>query len=427
MVATAPSDCRVEGLAAASEEASREPASAHSVPMCNIALLTGGIDRPYATGLATALAACGVQVDILGSKEIDSPEIHATANLRFINVWPRRTPNPNAIAKLRRTVGHYASMMRYAARTEARLFHILWNSKVQWFDRTLLMLYYKILGKKVALTAHNVNQAKRDGNDSVWNRLTLRMQYHLCAQIFVHTEKMKRELIDGFGVMADAVTVIRHPVNYAFPDTDLTPLQARNRLNLERNQKVILCLGRIKSYKGVEHLLIAFRGLAQTDNSFRLLVAGEVQTGHGGYVAELEQIVSREIKERKAIFTKRFIPDAEMEVYLKAADVLVLPYNDIFQSGVLFLGYSFGLPVITTDVGSFREEIVEGQTGYICRPGDPEDLANTIRKYFASDMYRSLGTHRQAIKDYADTHHSWSAVAALTRTVYASLLRTQPL
>jgi glycosyltransferase involved in cell wall biosynthesis len=53
-----------------------------------------------------------------------------------------------------------------------------------------------------------------------------------------------------------------------------------------------------------------------------------------------------------------------MEVYLKAADVMVLPYNEIFQSGVLFLGYSFGLPVIATDVGSFREEIVEGERGF---------------------------------------------------------------
>jgi glycosyltransferase involved in cell wall biosynthesis len=105
----------------------------------------------------------------------------------------------------------------------------------------------------------------------------------------------------------------------------------------------------------------------------------------------------------------------------------VLPYNEIFQSGVLFLAYSFGLPVVATDVGSFREEIVEGTTGYLCRPADPVDLAMTIETYFASDLYRNLGTRRQEIKDYADVHHSWDAVAELTRNTYAELLgRRQP-
>ena len=70
-----------------------------------------------------------------------------------------------------------------------------------------------------------------------------------------------------------------------------------------------------------------------------------------------------------------FILDDETELYLKAADVLVLPYRYIYQSGVLFLGHSFGLPVIAADVGCLKDEIVEGQTGFIFRPEDPVDLA----------------------------------------------------
>jgi glycosyltransferase involved in cell wall biosynthesis len=141
---------------------------------------------------------------------------------------------------------------------------------------------------------------------------------------------------------------------------------------------------------------------------------------------EVQRTVTRELDRGQIVLKIQFIPDDEMEVYLKAADVLVLPYNEIFQSGVLFLGYSFGLPVIATDVGSFREEIVEGETGFLCRPGDPADLARTIATYFASDLYRNLGTRRQDIKDYADVHHSWDAVAELTRNVYSELLGRRP-
>lgn len=100
---------------------------------------------------------------------------------------------------------------------------------------------------------------------------------------------------------------------------------------------------------------------------------------------------------------------------------MVLPYNEVFQSGVLFLAYSFGLPVIATDVGSFREEIVEGQTGFMCRPGDPTDLARAIETYFRSGLYGHMGNTGSAIKDHADTHHSWAAAAELTQNAYAEL------
>jgi glycosyltransferase involved in cell wall biosynthesis len=238
---------------------------------------------------------------------------------------------------------------------------------------------------------------------------------------------MKTELVQDFAVAERSVTVIRHPINNAFPDTDLTPAEAKRQLGIRDDEKTILFFGKIKPYKGVEHLLAAFRQLMVSDGNYRLIIAGEVQKGNQTYLDELQRTVTRELDRGKIILKTHFIPDEETELYLKAADVLVLPYNEIFQSGVLFLAYSFGLPVVATDVGSFREEIVEGTTGYLCRPADPVDLAMTIETYFASDLYRNLGTRRQEIKDYADVHHSWDAVAELTRNTYAELLgRRQP-
>ena len=85
-----------------------------------------------------------------------------------------------------------------------------------------------------------------------------------------------------------------------------------------------------------------------------------------------------------------YIPDEETELYFKAADVLVLPYRHIYQSGVLFLGYSFGLPVLAADVGPLKDEIVEGKTGFVFRPEDSVGLATTIEQYFASDLFANL-------------------------------------
>jgi D-inositol-3-phosphate glycosyltransferase len=403
-----------------------EPIATHDGPTrqraeLGVALQTGGFDRPYAYGLAMALVAQGVRLDVIGSDYVDSPEMHTTRGLQFFNLWPPQRPSSGTFGRLSRVLKHYVRLIRYTVSAKPKIFHILWNSKIQIFDRTLLMLYYRAMGKKIALTAHNVNQARRDGNDSVLNRLTLRVQYRLTDHVFVHTQKMKDELIVEFGVSDRAITVIRHPINDAFPDTDLTPAEAKRRLGLRSNEKALLFFGRIKPYKGIEHLLEAFQKLAERDAEYRLVIAGEAEKANEGYLDQIKQRIPTELERGQIILKAQFIPDGEMELYLKAADVMVLPYNEIFQSGVLFLGYTFGLPVIATDVGSFREEIVEGRTGFLCRPADPTDLAKAIETYFGSDLYRNLGRTRHEIRNHANAHHSWAAVAELTRNAYVLL------
>ena len=120
----------------------------------------------------------------------------------------------------------------------------------------------------------------------------------------------------------------------------------------------------------------------------------------------------------QVIVRSEFIPDEDIEVYFKAADVLILPYTYIFQSGVLFLGYSFGLPVIAADVGSLREEIIEGQTGFLFDAENADDLADVIQSYFQSDLFNELDERRQWIRQYANARYSWAR---------SSLLRQPPL
>jgi D-inositol-3-phosphate glycosyltransferase len=392
-----------------------------------IGLLTGCQDRHYAFGLAMALASKGVFLDIIGSDEIDSPELHTTPNLHFLNFRKGQSNNANFAQKLWKLLGYYAKLIRYVARFRPKILHILWNYKLELFDRTILMLYYKVSGKKIVFTAHNVNQARRDSEDSWLNRTTLKIQYRLCDHIFAHTQKMKQELCEDFGVAEEAVTVIRYPINNAFADTELTPAGAKRCLGLREDEKAILFLGRIVPYKGIESLLDAFR-LLLTDQQakYRLIVAGEPKKGSKEYLHEIQRSVERNFDQGQIILRMQFIPDDEMELYLKGADVLVLPYKEIFQSGVLFLAYSFGLPVVATDVGSFREDIVEGSTGFLCKPGDQAELAKAIETYFRSDLYKNSKIRRRELKDYANANHSWQAVAESTLNAYANMLETNP-
>jgi len=94
----------------------------------------------------------------------------------------------------------------------------------------------------------------------------------------------------------------------------------------------------------------------------------------------------------------------------------------VFQSGVLFLGYSFGLPAIAADVGNLKEEIIEGKTGFVFKPRNPSDLARKIDEYFKSELFQNLETRRAQIREYANEQYSWSTVAATTTAVYSELL-----
>jgi glycosyltransferase involved in cell wall biosynthesis len=397
----------------------------HSQLEIGIGLLTGCQDRPYAFGLAMALTSKGVRVDVIGGDEMDSPELHATPNLRFLNFRGDQRKNASFARKLGDLLLYYVRLSCYAARSKPKILHILWNNKFEIFDRTALMLYYRLCGKRISLTAHNVNRARRDGNDSFLNRLTLRIQYHLCDRIFVHTQKMKTELCQDFSVSEKKVTIIRHPINNAFPDTTLTPSEAKQKLGLREEEKAVLFIGKLRPYKGIEYLLDAFRQLVDQHPDYRLILAGEPKKGSEAYREEIQQALEKDFKPGQIILRIQFIPDNEMELYLKAADVLALPYKEIFQSGVLFLAYSYGLPVVATDVGSFHEDIVEGDTGFLCRPGDAADLAHTLEKYFASDLYRDLRTRRAEIQGYARKVHSWDAVADLTGKAYEESLKSQ--
>jgi glycosyltransferase involved in cell wall biosynthesis len=289
------------------------------------------------------------------------------------------------------------------------------------FDRTALMLYYKILGKRVVLTVHNVNAGKRDSNDSWLNRLTLRTQYRLANHIFVHTEKMKQELLEDFGETEEKVSVIPFGINNTIPQTQLTVREAKRRLGIRDEERTILFFGAIRPYKGLSFLATAFRRLAIEDARYRLVIAGDPRKGSEDYVSAVQREIEDNGMHAKVLWQLGYIPDEETELYFKGADVVALPYTHVFQSGVLFLAYSFGLPVIATDVGSFRHDIVEGETGYLCKACDAADLANAIARYFDSDLYRNLGWWRDRIRERANQTHSWDTVSDVIHSKYLEL------
>jgi len=386
-----------------------------------VALLTGGIDKHYASGLWKALAARGVPVDVVCNREMKPEDAEAQQSVSFLTLYANLQVRRGKIAKVIVFIQVYLRLMFYAATTSAEIFHILWNYRIPVFDRTLLLLYLKILGKRVVFTAHNINAAERDGADSLLNRFTLGFQYRNVDHIFVHTELMKQQLMEIFRVREQNISVIPFGTYDMVPQTALTSAEAKKRLGLKQEEKAILFFGRIAPYKGIDLLVDAFLRIAPKNPSYRLVIAGEPMRDAEAQWKEVQAAIEQSAVSERVVQHTKFIRDDEIELYFKAADVLVLPYTQIFQSGVLFMSYSFGLPVIGTDVGSFAHDIIEGETGFVCRSADSEDLARVIEAYFSSDLFRELDEKRARIKDFIQASHSWEKAGRKTVEVYGRL------
>lgn len=386
-----------------------------------IALLTGGKDPHYALGLLSGLISHDIHIDFIGNNEMQKDELVRKQNVTYYNLRGDQDPLASITEKVIRVLKYYVNLLKYAAHSDSQLFHILWLNKFIFFDGTVLNAYYKLLGKKLVFTAHNINIRERDKNDHLLHRLFLTCMYRLVDHIFVHTEKMKSQLIEDYGISQNKISTIPFGINNIIPKSSLTSSEARKKLNLSEQDKIILFFGNIAPYKGLEYLIKAFVYVRKQFEDVRLIIAGRIKDCES-YWEQIQGLITNHGLKEHIVENIEYIPDDDVELYFKSADVLALPYKHIFQSGVAFLAYNFGLPIIATDVGSLSEEIVDGKTGFICRPDDPEDLADKINIYFNSDLFSNLKVERDKIIKYANEKYSWKNIGDRSYHVYKELL-----
>jgi glycosyltransferase involved in cell wall biosynthesis len=359
-----------------------------------IALLTAGRDRPYALGIAQSLLGQGVRLDFIGSDEVSSPELMNHPGVRFLNLRGDQSVDASFVAKMVRVLKYYLRLVGYALVAKPKIFHILWNNKFELIDRIGLMLFYRALAKRVFLTAHNVNAGTRDATDTWLNRASLRVQYRLSEHIFVHTERMKTELVDGFGVSRDRISVIPFGINNTVATTALGTVEAKSRLVLSAREKAVLFFGNIAPYKGLEYLVKAFQVLVKEDPTYRLIVVGRPK-GDLPYWQDLERELNSPDLKGKVISRIEYIPDEDTELCFKAADVLILPYTHIFQSGVLFLGYSFGLPSLPPMSARLKRRSSKARPDLYAVPKTRQICAVKFARFLPTRFFSSskLGAH----------------------------------
>lgn len=386
-----------------------------------VSLLTGGGDKPYAHGLVTALADRGVDVDFIGSDDLLADEIVALKGVRFLNLRGSQDSRASAARKAARVAIYYLRLMRYAATTDAVVFHLLWANRFIVMDRVVLLSYYKLLDKQLVFTAHNIDERRRDGGDSLLNRWTLRILYRMADHVFVHTGKMKVQLGTEFRVPPERISVIPFGINNAVPRSAMTAEQARRRLGVPADARTMLFFGNIAPYKGLEYAIGALDHLVRKDPRFRLLIAGQIK-GCTDYWETIRDLITKHGVGGQIMERIEYVDDNDVETFFKASDIVVLPYRFIYQSGVLSLAYSFGVPVVAANVGSLSEDVIEGKTGSTFAPEDPVAMADAVWRFFAGPHFRDVAKNREEIIAFGNERYAWSKVAETTCSVYKNLL-----
>ena len=198
-----------------------------------------------------------------------------------------------------------------------------------------------------------------------------------------------------------------HPVYDWFEMSRFNRGSARQALSVDG--RVLLFFGLIRPYKGLGVLLRAFAEVADELDA-TLLVVGEFYENRGAYDALIDELG---IGPRLRV-VGRYVPNEDVEMYFKAADVAVLPYRSATQSGIVQTAYSFHLPVIVTSVGGLPDVVHDGETGYVVPPDDPAALAAAIRRYFEEGVAPRFADGIRADLDRFSWRHCVDTLCALT-------------
>ncbi len=188
---------------------------------------------------------------------------------------------------------------------------------------------------------------------------------------------------------------VTHPLYDNFGEP-ITKEEARKKLALPQEEKIILFFGFIRKYKGLDILIEAMPQL----NGIKLLIAGEFYEDEKSY----RELMDKPGIKEKIIDKTGFIPDSEVKYFLCASDVVVQPYRNATQSGVTPLAYHFEKPMIVTNVGGLPSLVPDGKVGLVCEP-NADSLATAINKFYQLGENYFIPHLRDEKKKY-----SWSVL-----------------
>jgi glycosyltransferase involved in cell wall biosynthesis len=266
----------------------------------------------------------------------------------------------------------------------------------------------------VVWTAHNLRA--HDALDDAYEHQMIQALINVCNGIIVLSEVSVEILRREYSVpKRTLIEVVRHGHYIGCYANSISRHAARLRLGIPERPRVILSLGRLEPYKGLEDLMEAFGRVARAGDV--LLLAGQASSKH--YSEQLRQAVSALRRpDVRIVLRDTSVPDDELQIYFNACDVVVLPFRQVLNSGSLLLAMSFGCPVIAPRLGSIPEiACPEGWFGY--DPAGARELAEALDRARAAANLEGL---RERILDFTAARYDWVGVGTRAKALYEAIV-----
>ena len=270
--------------------------------------------------------------------------------------------------------------------------------------------FLKPLAKKLpmVLTVHDVKSHydRFVSRDSFFKR-----SLHIPHCLIVHYENGKRQLVDHWDLSGESVTVVPHGIMMPLhnpPDK----AAARKKLDLPSDRRILLFFGNIRPNKGLDVLLKALKDICVDNPGTLLVIAGALPRGMSFQpYSEIIQRLNLSDNVRAVI---EFIPDEDVDCFMSASDVVVLPYNEFeAQSGVLLRAYAHKKPVVVTNVGAMGELVSTDKVGLVVKPDMPEALAGAV-----INVLDNPGKFQSCYTTGLEEKYDWKNIAELTIRSY---------
>jgi beta-1,4-mannosyltransferase len=296
------------------------------------------------------------------------------------------------------------------------ILHLHWQHPFMIHDNFLLMVFrsllfifqlllLKCIKVKIVWTVHNLknHENKFVKTEIFFSRIIARF----ADRIIAHCNNSKNEIVNKFQIDEQKIHVIEHGNYISVYKDKYTRNQSREILDIPKTQFVFLFLGLIRPYKGIIELIESYKRI--NASSMTLVIAGRIED------KELAKILIDKASGSPDILLKlQYIDDDEIGIYMKSADVLVLPYRDIINSGSAILGMSFGKAIISPRLGCMPE-VLHSFGGVLYDPESKSGLVEAMQAAIASkNKIAEMGkANLQLAKNW-----NWQKVAAHTANIY---------
>ena len=358
----------------------------------------------YLFGQARGLIENGVNVSLYTNSSTTNPKIQSLGFYQFYqNIF-------NSSNKL-------ISLIRYLLGSIRSHFHARLNScnifHYHLFGASSLVLFNMFLAKllfgKIVVTIHDVRSFSSNTESVFYTRLI----YFLTDSILTHNRFSRKEIVRYHKSLDKKITIIPHGNYLPFIDLHEDQEESRLKLGIDLDKKVLLFFGMIKKVKNLDLLLLAMPEIIKRNSKVILLIAGKPWKDDFSYYQE---IIDRLKIHNNCVLNIKFIAHQDVKHYYCATDIVILPYKEIYQSGVLMMSLCFGKPVVISDLDSFKEIVNDQETALFFKSGDISSLSNVINS--ALENHDLLEKVRTQGFELVKTKYSWIEIGRQTRDAY---------